>query len=1118
MRGKTTTIALFWFAGLLGAAIRGEASLLGDSVDVRLNLGTPVTVVVAAGPVELANAGPTLGAAGPAPRWDIDLDAAKIRIDFESGPADYGAGSSFTFSDLDPTLCSGVAGIVSSVTIATNKPVNELDFTGLLTFTPSSVRIQYASNVTTRWYNGQFIELTLQFAPVDGFADCNANGVTDQCDIATGAAQDANGNGVPDSCEQTTGCPSPQVSIFTAGVQDGYAVLHPASPSPQLQALLGPNRRQFDDPGFNRKFGHTFTNLPPNIVSAHLVMRARPSTSGSNDSMALELGSGSTFASSHSLAALSGTPWTNPTHDTTFPALNLAALPPGSVNILPGLADGALDVYVQDDTEVDYLLLRVSHCPPKPCLPAPWGLGAWWPLDETSGTVSADVAGQHDGTQVNGPTPVPGMVAGALSFDGVDDHVQVPDPPYGLDVGTGDFSIDFWIKTTESAGVATVIDKRSQPASALGYSVFLFNGNVGLQLADGNGASFCSSNPAGSACTNYNSTAFVADGQWHFVAVTVDRDQPQGIRFYRDGVLAGTGDPTIRPGALDNAAPLLIAGHSFNGGGAFAGELDEIEIFLRRVLGPGDVTELFAAGQDGKCKLGVHVGWDTPFCLGQQTALVYPQVCNRSTQPQSYHVSFTGLAPSVLGCQVAGPTAYQIQPPDTLPLLVAPGSCRTLNVLVDRPAGFTANGQQACFQVTAQNTATGQAAIAYGSVWDQSNVCAVRGGPSIVDLPFDQARSFPFELTNTSGGTRTLRYRFDAVASDMDPANEAVSLDGRPAGGTVDGEVTIPPGQTRQVAVEARMVSFQPVSTQDILLIDRDNGSVLQSTGLRSFTTGCTADATTLCLNGGRFEVVVAWKDFAGNTGVGQAVPLTGDTGYFWFFGPQNVELVLKVLDGRPLNDHFWVFYGALSTVEYAITVTDTETGNSKTFFNPSGNLASVADTSALPGSATGAAAGEAQEDAAAAAVAAAEMAALLSALGPASPDAAVSIPLPSAQLEAAPLTACTTTSTALCLNGARFRVEVTWKDFAGNTGVGQAVPLTGDTGYFWFFGPQNVELVLKVLDGTSLNDHWWVFYGALSSVEYRVTVSDTVTGNAKTYVNPSGNLGSVADTAALPE
>jgi hypothetical protein len=111
----------------------------------------------------------------------------------------------------------------------------------------------------------------------------------------------------------------------------------------------------------------------------------------------------------------------------------------------------------------------------------------------------------------------------------------------------------------------------------------------------------------------------------------------------------------------------------------------------------------------------------------------------------------------------------------------------------------------------------------------------------------------------------------------------------------------------------------------------------------------CSADGITLCLNASRFQVRVDWRVPAqGTNGRGQAVALTSDTGYFWFFSANNVELVIKVVDGRPVNNRFWVFYGALSNVEYTITVTDTQTGAVKTYFNPSGTLASVADTAAF--------------------------------------------------------------------------------------------------------------------------------------------------------------------------
>ena len=62
------------------------------------------------------------------------------------------------------------------------------------------------------------------------------------------------------------------------------------------------------------------------------------------------------------------------------------------------------------------------------CVQPPATMAAWWPLDETSGTTAIDIAGfPTNGTHFNGLAPVPGVVAGGLRFDGVDDYVEVAD-------------------------------------------------------------------------------------------------------------------------------------------------------------------------------------------------------------------------------------------------------------------------------------------------------------------------------------------------------------------------------------------------------------------------------------------------------------------------------------------------------------------------------------------------------------------------------------------------------------------------------------------------------------------------------------------------------------------
>lgn len=239
--------------------------------------------------------------------------------------------------------------------------------------------------------------------------------------------------------------------------------------------------------------------------------------------------------------------------------------------------------------------------------------------------------------------------------------------------------------------------------------------------------------------------------------------------------------------------------------------------------------------------------------------------------------------------------------------------------------------------------------------------------------------------------------------------------------------------------------------------------------------------AQPLPLLDGRFQVTVRWRDHQGRTGAGVGVPGTDQTGTFWFFDPSNTELVVKLIDGGPVNGKLWFFYGALSDVEYWIEVFDVATFELRQYHNPPGTLCGQADTSAFASSSSALASSPAP------------------ALSPLPQDAAAGCG-----------------GDALCLVGDRFRVEVDWRIPGGRTGRGTAVPGTDPTGTFWFFNPANVELVVKILDARAVNGRFWFFYGALSDVDYQVTVTDTATGVQRTYRNAQGNLCGRADTMAF--
>jgi hypothetical protein len=106
------------------------------------------------------------------------------------------------------------------------------------------------------------------------------------------------------------------------------------------------------------------------------------------------------------------------------------------------------------------------------------------------------------------------------------------------------------------------------------------------------------------------------------------------------------------------------------------------------------------------------------------------------------------------------------------------------------------------------------------------------------------------------------------------------------------------------------------------------------------------------CLQG-KFDVVASFRVGAPGTaeGTGMSVdcPNAG-SGLFWFFDPSDWEVLVKVIDGCPLNNRWWVFSAATTDVFYRLSVTDVQSGATKIYFNYPGSPApAVTDTDAFP-------------------------------------------------------------------------------------------------------------------------------------------------------------------------
>ena len=258
----------------------------------------------------------------------------------------------------------------------------------------------------------------------------------------------------------------------------------------------------------------------------------------------------------------------------------------------------------------------------------------------------------------------------------------------------------------------------------------------------------------------------------------------------------------------------------------------------------------------------------------------------------------------------------------------------------------------------------------------------------------------------------------------------------------------------------------------------------------RGFARSCRPLRGRACLVGDRFAVALRVDDPRLGTPPPRlpiAFELTGDTGLFWLFRPENPELLVKIVDGREINGRFWVFSGALSDLGYEITVTDTLTTEVRRYANRPGELASRADTRAF----TDPDPAPESEPGGAAVIAA--------------PGLLPSPSCPDPHL--------------LCLFDGRFEARVEWRDpRAGATDTAFAEPWGDRAGTFWFFRGDNRELAFKMLDGRAVNGFFWVFFGGLTDLEYTVFVEDRQTGAAWRYDNPPFTLTSHADTRALSD
>jgi hypothetical protein len=312
-------------------------------------------------------------------------------------------------------------------------------------------------------------------------------------------------------------------------------------------------------------------------------------------------------------------------------------------------------------------------------------------LGETAGSPTAiDATGNgHHGAvtsvQFQAPDPIANDPDSAARFPGTQiSGIRIPDTN-ALDAGSGDFTVEAWVKTTVSGRPLLIASKMGStgPGWELGvmFGSNTLDGRARFRLT-GEGREHIA----------YGPMLPIDDGKWHHVVASVER--LWGVHLYVDGAELSTAAPETA--SVSNSAPLAVGAqllpfHSFEG------EIDEFA-FYDELLPAERVRAHYFSGRSGDAPVD-GTPPETILEAGPKTTTTTPYLAFFANEPATYECQLDGAAwtpctsPGGIPPLAPGPHTFGVRARDAAGLLDLSPSVRQIRAAQPFVRDFNGNGQ-----------------------------------------------------------------------------------------------------------------------------------------------------------------------------------------------------------------------------------------------------------------------------------------------------------------------------------------------------------------------------------------------------------------------------------------